>query len=83
MRLFCRFRLVSVDILLRPPQDLKSRLLCFLKRTLLTQVDKFILYFKNTAGYQRYYGIRPEKSTMCLSRSTAWKRAISPGRSGR
>ncbi len=61
MRLFCRFRLVSVDILLRPPQDLKSRLLCFLKRALLTRVDKFILYFKNTAGYQHYYGINPAK----------------------
>src|SRR6476620_8755744 len=61
MRLFCRFRLVSVDILLRPPQDLKSWLLCFLKRALLTRVDKFILYFKNTAGYQHYYGINQAK----------------------
>ena len=56
-----RFRLVSVDLILRPPQGFKGRLLCLLKRALLTQVDKFILYFKNTAGYQRYYGISSTK----------------------
>ena len=56
-----RFRLVSVDLILRPPQAFKGRLLCLLKRALLTQVDKFILYFKNTAGYQRYYGISSTK----------------------
>jgi glycosyltransferase involved in cell wall biosynthesis len=61
IRPFFRFRLVSVDILLRPPRGYRDRLLCLLRRALLTQVDKFILYFKNTVGYQRYYGINPSK----------------------
>jgi hypothetical protein len=61
MRPFFHFRLVSVDLILRPPQGFRGRLLCLLKRALLTQVDKFIFYFKNTAGYQRYYGIDSTK----------------------
>src|SRR4051794_5546946 len=61
IRPFSRFRLVSVDILLRRPRGFSDRLLCLLKRALLTRVDKFILYFKNAAGYQRYYGINPSK----------------------
>jgi glycosyltransferase involved in cell wall biosynthesis len=61
IRPFCRFRLVSVDILLRPPRGFREWLLCLLKRALLTQVDKFILYFRNTAGYERYYRINPSK----------------------
>lgn len=53
--------LISVDILLRPPFTLRARLCCFLKGLFLKNVDYFFLYFKDTTGYQRYYGIKPEK----------------------
>ena len=63
LRPFANFRLISVDIVLRPTAGIRSRIAARIKRMLLTRVDRFILYFKNTAGYQRYYGIDRGKIT--------------------
>ena len=60
-RPFASFKLVSVDLILRPPIGGRARAIAGLKRLLLRAVDKFILYFRNTEGFLRYYGIRPER----------------------
>jgi glycosyltransferase involved in cell wall biosynthesis len=62
LRPFLRFRLVSVDLILRPPRAFRGLITRTLKRALLSQVDRFLLYFKNTSGYHRYYGISPSKT---------------------
>lgn len=61
MRLFCSFKLVSVDLILRPPPGLVGKFIAFAKRILLCGVNCFILYFKNTRGYEKHYGIPRSK----------------------
>src|SRR6185312_9038433 len=61
LRPWLRFGLISVDLILRQPLTSRERALARLKALALAQVDKFILYFKNAAGYQRYYRIEPER----------------------
>jgi glycosyltransferase involved in cell wall biosynthesis len=78
MRPFFRFRLVSVDMILRPPRGFKDRLLSILKRALFTQVDKFILYFKNTAGYERLYGIGSAKIDYVPFKVNGWDEGCFP-----
>lgn len=52
-----RFRLVSVDLILRRPKTRAARLARPLKRRLLSAVDRFLLYFRDTAGYEALYGV--------------------------
>jgi glycosyltransferase involved in cell wall biosynthesis len=61
LRPWLPFRLISVDLILRQPVSLRERALAKLKTLALAQVDKFIFYFKNTAGYESWYGLRPER----------------------
>jgi glycosyltransferase involved in cell wall biosynthesis len=61
LRAFARFRLVSVDVILRPASGPKTRLIAAVKRLLLRHVDRFILFFRNTSGYERHYGVDPRK----------------------
>ena len=49
-----RFRLVSVDLTLRPPKTWKDRLKVFCKRVLFSRVDRFVLYFTDLRGYERF-----------------------------
>jgi glycosyltransferase involved in cell wall biosynthesis len=58
---FWRKPVVAVDLILRTPRTLKQKVLCRLRRWLFRRVDHFILYFKETRGYQHYYGIPPER----------------------
>ena len=51
--------LVAVDLVLRRPSNEVVRRL---KRLLFSRVDYFIHYFKDVTGYQRYYGIGPDRS---------------------
>ena len=57
-----RFRLVSADLILRPPRTAKERLKTFAKRVAFSRVDRFVLYFKDLAGYERFYGIGPRRA---------------------
>jgi glycosyltransferase involved in cell wall biosynthesis len=57
LRVFARFRLVSVDAILRPPSGLRAKLIATVKRLLLRQVDRFVLFFGNTSGYESHYGL--------------------------
>lgn len=59
---FGRCRLVSVDILLRRPIGWQQRLWARIKRLLLRKVDRFIHYFKDLEGYEKWYGISPAHS---------------------
>lgn len=60
---FSRARLVSMDTVLPVPRQagLMNRLTLAVKRRLFRQVDLFIEYFRDTAGYEKYYGISRER----------------------
>lgn len=63
LRRVFRFKLLCVDpVLPRPAGGLLERIKARGRRRLLASVDRFVLYFRDTAGYQQYYGIRPERT---------------------
>jgi glycosyltransferase involved in cell wall biosynthesis len=55
--------LISVDPVLREPDDLSGRLRLPIKRALLGRVDHFIHYFRDLRGLERVYGISPARSS--------------------
>ncbi len=71
---FKKFKLISIDILLRKPTGAKSSALALVKSMLLTQVDQFLLYFKNTDGYQKHYRIPRHKISYVPFKVNAWER---------
>ena len=68
-----RFKLISVDLIMRPPASLAGRLKAFLKRVLFSRVDCFILYFKNIEGYQRFYGIDSDRVVYVPFKVNGWE----------
>lgn len=54
--------LVSVDLVMRRPKDLRDRLTLAARRFLLSRVDLFIHYFRDLSGYQQVLGIGPDRS---------------------
>jgi len=58
---FLRKPILSHDIVLRQPKTLKSRLTAPIKCFLLSRIDHFTLHFRIVDGYQRYFGIGPER----------------------
>lgn len=58
---FLRRPILANDIVLRKPETWKARLVCPLKRLLLGRIEYFSLYQKDVEGYQRYFGIGPER----------------------
>lgn len=69
---FSRCELVSVDIMFVKPVTLKQRLASWVMRVLLKRVDHFIHYFKDLEGYERYFGIGPERSTFVPFKINSW-----------
>lgn len=69
---FARFRLVSADLILRPPKTWKDRVKVFVKRALFSRVDRFVLYFRNLEGYERFYGIGPDRVTYVRFKVNGW-----------
>ncbi len=57
----CRWRLVCVDPVLQRPTNLRQRMRLVLVRCLLRQVDRFLVFFKDTWGLETVYGIDPAK----------------------
>jgi len=55
--------IVAVDLVLRRPLTLKAHLTAVAKKLVLKRVGHFINYFKDSAGYGRYFGITPERSS--------------------
>jgi glycosyltransferase involved in cell wall biosynthesis len=59
---FASFKLISVDLIVRPPRGIVAIATAAFKSFLLSRVDKFILYFRNTEGFSRYYRIRSDRT---------------------
>lgn len=55
--------LVSVDVVLRRPGSLKTRVLLPFRRTVMRRVDHHIHFFRDVRGLQQVWGIGPEKSS--------------------
>jgi glycosyltransferase involved in cell wall biosynthesis len=70
---FSRCRLVSVDIMFVKPITFKQRLASWLMRILLKRVDHFIHYFKDLEGYERYFGVGPDRSTFVPFQVNCWE----------
>jgi glycosyltransferase involved in cell wall biosynthesis len=73
-RPFRRCKIVSVDLLLRPAKTPKARIVGFCKRILLKQVDAFLLYFKNIAGYHEQFGIPPKRTLYVPFKVNSWEK---------
>jgi glycosyltransferase involved in cell wall biosynthesis len=58
---FSKIKIISVDLILSKPETAKDFLISLGKRFMLKGVDHFLLYMKDTEGYQRYYGIDKRK----------------------
>lgn len=54
--------LVAVDLVLRRPRSLRSKLVLPFKRLLLNRVDLFIHYFRDLSAYRALFGIGSERS---------------------
>lgn len=52
--------IVAVDFVLRQPK--KSGAALWLKRILLGRIDLFVHYFNDIRGYEKYFGISPQRS---------------------
>jgi len=57
-----RFKIVSVDLIVRTPRSVSGRIKTFLQKILFKRVHRFILYFKDLRGCERLYGIGPERT---------------------
>src|SRR5205823_11373466 len=55
--------LIAVDVVLRKPESARKWLSALIMRWLLRRVDYFVHHFRDLGGYQRYFGIGPERST--------------------
>lgn len=71
-----RFKLVSVDILLRRPTNWKRKLFRFYQRWMLKRVDQFILYFRNTSYYEQLFGLRKERIRYVPFKVNDWELGI-------
>jgi glycosyltransferase involved in cell wall biosynthesis len=70
---FGRFKLVFVDTNLYQPVTFGSRVVARFKTVLLKQVDRFAQLFKNTRGYEQYYGIEPARSRYLPFKVNGWE----------
>lgn len=71
-----RFKLVSVDILLRRPTNWKRKLFRFYQRLMLKRVDQFVLYFRNTSYYEKLFGLRKERICYVPFKVNDWELGI-------
>jgi glycosyltransferase involved in cell wall biosynthesis len=67
-----RFRLVAVDLVLRAPQTAMARLKAAVLRLLFSRVDRFIFYFNRLEGYQRFFGIGPDRAVYVPFKVNDW-----------
>lgn len=71
-----RFNLVSVDILLRRPTHWKRKLFRYYQRFMLRQVDRFILYFRNTNHYENLFGLRRDRIRYVPFKVNDWELGV-------
>lgn len=67
-------KLVSVDLILRRPVSMRDRLKAVIKRLLFRRVHRFILYFKDLHGYERFYGISSARALYVPFKVNTWER---------
>lgn len=60
---FRRRPILVNDVLLRTPESLKAKLVLPVKRFLFSRIDHFSLYAPTLDGYQKYFGIGPERAS--------------------
>jgi glycosyltransferase involved in cell wall biosynthesis len=68
-----RFRLVSVDLVLRQQAGLVGTAKQLVKRWLFSRVDRFLLYHKDIEGYRRFYGIGPDRAVYVPFKVNGWE----------
>lgn len=73
---FTRFKLISVDLILRPPKSTKGKLIAFIKRFLFSRVHRFILYFKDLRGYEKFYGIKSDRVVYVPFKVNGWEQIV-------
>ncbi len=73
---FRKFNLLFVDLILLQPETFQRRVLALLKTVLLKQVDRFAQVFKNTRGYERYYGIDPARCRYLPFKMSRWEEGL-------
>lgn len=71
-----RFKLVSVDILLRRPTNWKRKLFRFYQRLMLKRVDRFVLYFRNTSYYEQLFGLKKDRICYVPFKVNDWELGI-------
>ncbi len=59
---FLRRPMIASDAVFRKPESLWTRATLPLKRLLLSRVDHFLHLFKDLTGYEKYFGIGPDRS---------------------
>jgi hypothetical protein len=72
-----KFCLISVDILLRKPFTFRQKISKHIKSILLKKVDIFVLYFKDTEGYEKYFGIKRQKMRYIPFKVNSWSTIFS------
>lgn len=65
---FLRKPIMSHDIVLRQPRSRKARLTAPIKRFLLSRIDHFTLHFRILDGYQKYFGVGPNRASYLPSK---------------
>jgi len=59
---FARFKIVSVDLIVRTPKSLRGRIKTFIQKLLFKRVHRFGLYFKDLRGCEKFYGIGADRA---------------------
>lgn len=70
---FRKFKLISVDIVLRKPKSFNQKMMALVKALLLKQVDLLVLYFKHTSGYEKYFGIQKKQIRYVAFKVNSWE----------
>jgi glycosyltransferase involved in cell wall biosynthesis len=60
---WARRPLVAVDLVLRKPERLKSRIGALGKRVMFSRIDHYIHYFRDLSAYAHHFGIPPDRSS--------------------
>jgi glycosyltransferase involved in cell wall biosynthesis len=68
-----RFRIASVDLILRPPKNLRERIRAICVKIIFSRVDRFVLYFKDLRGYQRFFGIGSDRAAYVPFKVNGWE----------
>lgn len=69
---FGRWKLVSLDLVLSRPVTGRQVIVAWVKKQLFRKVDRFILYFRDTGAYARWYGITPDRTSYVPFKVNIW-----------